>query len=129
MEEGDCLFIPYHWFHQVNSFADDVTGQNLAINIWFKHVFNHRPVKCDILPNEATLDKFQFSEDKSEEENADDGEEEDEDRIPLYVFHFFSKFLWVNLLIAVDNGLSITNIRGILIRGLNSNSACGFNSI
>ena len=86
MEEGDCLFIPYHWFHQVNSFADDKTGQNLAINIWFKHVFNHRPVKCDILPNEATLDKFQFEEDKQEE--GDDNEEEEEEemnriRIPL----------------------------------------------
>nr|XP_009858838.1 uncharacterized protein LOC100182837 [Ciona intestinalis] len=33
MEAGDCLFIPYKWHHQVNSF-----GNNLAINIWFNHL-------------------------------------------------------------------------------------------
>ncbi|XP_078001398.1 bifunctional peptidase and (3S)-lysyl hydroxylase JMJD7-like [Glandiceps talaboti] len=31
---GDCLYIPYKWFHQVNSF-----DTNLAVNIWW----NHRP--------------------------------------------------------------------------------------
>ena len=87
MEEGDCLFIPYHWFHQVNSFVDSKStkdgssggGQNLAINIWFNHVFNHRPVKCDISPNEATLDKFSFREDNSDNENEEeDGDGDDE---------------------------------------------------
>ncbi|XP_060584355.1 tRNA wybutosine-synthesizing protein 5-like [Ruditapes philippinarum] len=29
---GDCLYIPYHWIHQVRSY-----GSNLAVNIWWKH--------------------------------------------------------------------------------------------
>ncbi|XP_077973055.1 uncharacterized protein LOC120337694 [Styela clava] len=32
MQAGDCLFIPYGWYHQVNSF-----GSNLAVNLWWKH--------------------------------------------------------------------------------------------
>ncbi|XP_046553666.1 LOW QUALITY PROTEIN: tRNA wybutosine-synthesizing protein 5-like [Haliotis rubra] len=32
MVAGDCLFIPYRWFHQVRSF-----GSNLAVNIWWDH--------------------------------------------------------------------------------------------
>ena len=73
MEEGDCLFIPYHWFHQVNSVANE-NGQNLAINVWFSHVFDHRPVKCDLPPENATLDKFEFP----DEDGKKAAEEEDE---------------------------------------------------
>ncbi|XP_066914737.1 bifunctional peptidase and (3S)-lysyl hydroxylase Jmjd7-like [Clytia hemisphaerica] len=84
MEEGDCLFIPYHWFHQVNSIASD-GGQNLAVNVWFQHVFGHRPQQCDIAPINATLDKYKFAED--EPDNAEDGQnemnEEDTEKFPL----------------------------------------------
>ncbi|XP_070543367.1 bifunctional peptidase and (3S)-lysyl hydroxylase Jmjd7-like [Ptychodera flava] len=34
MLPSDCLFIPYKWFHQVNS-----SGRNLAVNIWFAHLW------------------------------------------------------------------------------------------
>lgn len=32
MTAGDCLYIPYRWYHQVNSF-----GSNLAVNLWWVH--------------------------------------------------------------------------------------------
>ncbi|XP_070568015.1 tRNA wybutosine-synthesizing protein 5-like [Ptychodera flava] len=32
MTPGDCLFIPFKWFHQVNSFDG-----NIAVNIWWNH--------------------------------------------------------------------------------------------
>lgn len=32
MTAGDCLYIPYRWYHQVNSF-----GSNLAVNLWWNH--------------------------------------------------------------------------------------------
>lgn len=76
MEEGDCLFIPYHWFHQVNSVANE-QGQNLAVNVWFKHVFNHVPTTCDIEPADATLDKYAFGEDSANEDEGDTGNDED----------------------------------------------------
>lgn len=43
MEPGDCLYIPYKWYHQVNSFGN----RNLAVNIWFTHIpwFNY--TDCD----------------------------------------------------------------------------------
>lgn len=81
MEEGDCLFIPYHWYHQVNSVAND-KGQNLAINIWFRHVIGHLPKQCDINDNEATLDKYRFPDDERE---AGEGEDENE---AGYIEHF-----------------------------------------
>jgi hypothetical protein len=31
MEPGDCLYIPFRWYHQVNSFE----RRNLAVNYWF----------------------------------------------------------------------------------------------
>ncbi|XP_067665100.1 bifunctional peptidase and (3S)-lysyl hydroxylase JMJD7-like [Haliotis asinina] len=31
LHKGDCLYIPYHWYHQVNSPG----GRSLAINFWF----------------------------------------------------------------------------------------------
>jgi len=81
MEEGDCLFIPYHWFHQVNSVANE-KGQNLAVNVWFKHVFNHVPSKCDIEPSDATLDKYKFHDDSGDddEDDKENGEKENEDK-------------------------------------------------
>lgn len=94
MEEGDCLFIPYHWFHQVNSVANQ-NGQNLAINVWFRHVFNHKPVQCDVQPNEATLDKYSFAdEDMKNKEGDGEGEEDEqgeEEQQYVIIKVFFSK--------------------------------------
>jgi len=65
MEEGDCLFIPYAWYHQVNSKANS-KGQNIAVNVWFKHVNQHRPKDCIISPYSATLDIYEFKQHKKE---------------------------------------------------------------
>uniref|UniRef100_H2YUZ2 JmjC domain-containing protein n=2 Tax=Ciona savignyi TaxID=51511 RepID=H2YUZ2_CIOSA len=59
MEAGDCLFIPFKWHHQVNSF-----GNNLAINIWFNHL-PHLFVdldadRCGNTDNKITLDQCEF---------------------------------------------------------------------
>lgn len=72
MEAGDCLFIPFKWIHQVNSKANE-QGQNVAVNIWFKHTHEHRPVNCVISEDDATIDKFRFSE--LEKNQADLNEE------------------------------------------------------
>ena len=32
LRRGDCLYIPFQWYHQVNSAA----GRNLAVNFWWK---------------------------------------------------------------------------------------------
>nr|CAB3262759.1 uncharacterized protein LOC100182837 [Phallusia mammillata] len=58
MKAGDCLYIPWRWVHQVNSFGD-----NLAVNIWF----NHKPLDfIDLTPercgqhSDVTLDQVTF---------------------------------------------------------------------
>nr|CAB3262760.1 uncharacterized protein LOC100182837 [Phallusia mammillata] len=59
MKEGDCLFIPYKWAHQVNSY-----GNNLAVNIWFNHLPNNfrnlTPADCGDQSVDATLDRVKF---------------------------------------------------------------------
>lgn len=55
MAPGDCLFIPYKWFHQVRSY-----DRNIAVNVWWKHKAAFIPQDCDMEPNQ-TLDKFNFS--------------------------------------------------------------------
>ncbi|XP_038055078.1 bifunctional peptidase and arginyl-hydroxylase JMJD5-like [Patiria miniata] len=32
MQAGDCIYLPFKWIHQVNSF-----GSNVAVNIWWNH--------------------------------------------------------------------------------------------
>ncbi|KAL9969293.1 hypothetical protein ACROYT_G021492 [Oculina patagonica] len=68
MEPGDCLFIPYKWYHQVRSY-----DRNIAVNVWWKHKADFIPSDCDMEPNQ-TLDKFRFSaleKESSNEEPAD----------------------------------------------------------
>lgn len=73
MESGDCLFIPFKWYHQVTS-----TGRNIAVNIWWKHLHSFVPSKCDKMEKGATLDKFNFSSLENEKgANAEDSEEEE----------------------------------------------------
>nr|XP_054756261.1 bifunctional peptidase and arginyl-hydroxylase JMJD5-like isoform X1 [Lytechinus pictus] len=57
MEKGDCLFIPYRWFHAVRSW-----GRNLAVNVWFLHQlwFNKADCSDDLstLPEYEALSSF-----------------------------------------------------------------------
>ncbi|KNC56398.1 JMJD7-PLA2G4B protein [Thecamonas trahens ATCC 50062] len=36
LEEGDMLFLPTHWYHQVSQ-SVDAEGKCIALNYWFKH--------------------------------------------------------------------------------------------
>ena len=57
---GDCMYIPYRWYHQVNSWADD-KSMSFAVNIWWGHQLPdqpHVPQNCKLSPEEATLDKY-----------------------------------------------------------------------
>ncbi|XP_046562648.1 bifunctional peptidase and arginyl-hydroxylase JMJD5-like [Haliotis rubra] len=61
MEKGDCLFIPYRWYHQVNSFG----SRNLAINIWLHHLhwFNATDCSVDVSwKTEGSLTKYGYGE-------------------------------------------------------------------
>lgn len=66
MEPGDCLFIPYRWFHQVRSYGP----RNLAINIWFRHQFTFNSTDCDNSPHKnkefAPLSAFEISQNLEE---------------------------------------------------------------
>ncbi|XP_021351709.1 lysine-specific demethylase 8-like isoform X2 [Mizuhopecten yessoensis] len=42
VNKGDCLFIPYRWFHQVHS----LPGRNLALNFWFHHRMWYNSSEC-----------------------------------------------------------------------------------
>ncbi|CAH1271383.1 JMJD7 [Branchiostoma lanceolatum] len=59
MTAGDCLYIPYRWFHQVNSY-----GRNIAVNVWWEH--NLRKYvealsqDCGDLSEDSTLNDFQI---------------------------------------------------------------------
>ena len=65
-------------FHQVNSWSND-HGMNVAVNVWFEHKLNHRPKKCKLSPDEATLDKFVFSDlERQKREAAGQGGEGEE---------------------------------------------------
>lgn len=62
VEAGDCLYIPYHWIHQVRSF-----NSNVAINFWWNHYLSMGvleekqeamcPDRCD---PELSLDKIKL---------------------------------------------------------------------
>eukprot|EP00057_Strongylocentrotus_purpuratus_P002050 XP_003723742.1 PREDICTED: uncharacterized protein LOC100892633 [Strongylocentrotus purpuratus] len=57
MERGDCLFIPYRWFHAVRSW-----GRNLAVNVWFIHRLWFNETDCSdelmVLPEYVPLSSF-----------------------------------------------------------------------
>ncbi|XP_033108665.1 bifunctional peptidase and arginyl-hydroxylase JMJD5-like [Anneissia japonica] len=63
MEAGDCFYIPYKWFHQVKS-----SGRNLAVNVWFNHVWRFNHTDCDIKQPRvhAPLSLFKFVDTKEE---------------------------------------------------------------
>lgn len=35
LEEGDVLYLPSFWWHEVQSFPNVTAGRNLAINFWY----------------------------------------------------------------------------------------------
>ncbi|XP_077988721.1 bifunctional peptidase and (3S)-lysyl hydroxylase Jmjd7-like [Glandiceps talaboti] len=57
MKPSDCMFIPYKWFHQVTS-----SGRNLAVNIWFAHLWKFSQDNCqDVeLPAFGSLSDLTF---------------------------------------------------------------------
>jgi len=59
MEEGDCLYIPFQWFHQVTSFPN-ANETNVALNVWWYKNNSYTPQDCTISAEEATLDRFRF---------------------------------------------------------------------
>ncbi|KAI8507973.1 hypothetical protein Bbelb_142130 [Branchiostoma belcheri] len=62
MEAGDCLFIPYKWFHHVSSTASE-QKRNVAVNIWFTHLYRFDEEDCskkEDLPDFAPLSKYKF---------------------------------------------------------------------
>lgn len=66
MESGDCLYIPYRWFHQVRSYGP----RNVAINIWFAHKLTFNSTDCDYSPYKekefAPLNAFNVTENYEE---------------------------------------------------------------
>nr|XP_002129610.1 jmjC domain-containing protein 7 [Ciona intestinalis] len=62
MESGDCFYIPYQWFHHVNS----STTRNLAINIWWSQLYDlpqreQCMEKLDTLPDAEQLFKYKIA--------------------------------------------------------------------
>ncbi|XP_078618555.1 uncharacterized protein LOC144886060 isoform X2 [Branchiostoma floridae x Branchiostoma japonicum] len=71
MTAGDCLYVPYMWFHQVNSY-----GRNIAVNIFWDHDAK-KYVKmlsktCGDAPDDTTLADFDFKVQETEPENSQD---------------------------------------------------------
>ncbi|XP_046858882.1 uncharacterized protein LOC124452390 isoform X2 [Xenia sp. Carnegie-2017] len=60
MKPGDCLYIPYRWFHQVRSYGP----RNLAINIWFAHRLKFNATDCQKKAADefASLSQFEVNE-------------------------------------------------------------------
>ncbi|XP_062516710.1 bifunctional peptidase and arginyl-hydroxylase JMJD5-like [Corticium candelabrum] len=50
VEAGDCLFIPYKWFHQIRSYGN----RNLAVNIWWERIREFNYTDCDLLLQSPT---------------------------------------------------------------------------
>jgi hypothetical protein len=38
LREGECLYLPAYWHHEVKSFPDEEEGLNVAVNFWFRNV-------------------------------------------------------------------------------------------
>ncbi|XP_062579998.1 bifunctional peptidase and (3S)-lysyl hydroxylase Jmjd7-like [Saccostrea cucullata] len=40
LEEGDVLYLPSFWWHEVQSFPNITAGRNLAVNFWYEPFLN-----------------------------------------------------------------------------------------
>lgn len=49
MEKGDCVYIPYKWYHHIYS----PPGRNLAVNFWFSHLWWFNPTDCSNVGNQS----------------------------------------------------------------------------
>eukprot|EP00112_Aurelia_sp_Birch-Aquarium-sp1_P014591 Seg3163.3 transcript_id=Seg3163.3/GoldUCD/mRNA.D3Y31 product="Lysine-specific demethylase JMJ30" protein_id=Seg3163.3/GoldUCD/D3Y31 len=87
MEEGDCLYIPFQWFHQVTSFANE-NKTNMAVNVWWYKNNSYSPEDCTMSPSEATLDKFKFG-DATEKAYGNAGGEEQSQGSPTSMIGMF----------------------------------------
>ncbi|XP_066914697.1 jmjC domain-containing protein E-like [Clytia hemisphaerica] len=68
LEPGDCLYVPYRWYKQFNSYANN-QGQSIAFNIWFKHTHRQNPPQCQPTSDAiSTLDRYGYSDDREEKE-------------------------------------------------------------
>ena len=53
---------------------------NVAVNVWFQHKLKHRPKNCKLSPDEATLDKYVFSDlENQKKQAASEGEDEEQE--------------------------------------------------
>ncbi|KAK3096984.1 hypothetical protein FSP39_005376 [Pinctada imbricata] len=52
MKKGDCLFIPFKWYHHVDSSAK---GRNMALNFWFNHMMIFNDTDCKDVDTEKPL--------------------------------------------------------------------------
>ncbi|XP_052793060.1 uncharacterized protein LOC128226968 [Mya arenaria] len=48
MRKGDCAFIPKRWYHYIHS----PKGRNLAVNLWFSHLWYFNQTGCEDLKRE-----------------------------------------------------------------------------
>lgn len=48
MQKGDCIFIPFKWYHHV----DSKKGRNLAINVWIHHLSKFNASDCNATPTD-----------------------------------------------------------------------------
>lgn len=57
LSAGDCIFLPYKWIHQVNSF-----DRNIAVNVWWDHKARIVPTEdaCGFQKKGTTLDEVFF---------------------------------------------------------------------
>ncbi|XP_072035560.1 tRNA wybutosine-synthesizing protein 5-like [Amphiura filiformis] len=59
LSAGDCMYLPYHWYHQVRA-AD----RNIGVNIWWNHfsMMTMDYSSCEDVPQQhhKTMDQFQF---------------------------------------------------------------------
>ncbi|XP_071090330.1 bifunctional peptidase and arginyl-hydroxylase JMJD5-like [Haliotis cracherodii] len=63
LEAGDCIYIPYKWYHQINSGGGD-KNRNVAVNYWFSHRWWHNATDCrafHLFNITEPLSKFTFA--------------------------------------------------------------------
>lgn len=57
VEQGDCLYVPHGWGHQVSS----SNSRNIAINIWWAPMTSFNANSCNDLSKDQTLHSFNYT--------------------------------------------------------------------
>lgn len=90
MQKGDCIFIPFKWYHHV----DSKNGRNLAINVWIHHLSKFNASNCIETPTDenrfVSVAKFMQDSKKIDFRDFLLGELEDRDSIS---WSFFEELL------------------------------------